>query len=220
VNHEATYLEASDDFNQDTLGLQWQWLGNHRDDFYSLTCRSGYLRLYALNLVRNKAAVLWHSSNVLTQKFVCPKFQAETKLDFSGLKEHEKAGFGIIGGQYAYLAVSKKNDAYFLSYEVSVGDGDLREEKELLTIELEPSTNNIILRIQLTEINDVVSARMAYQDVDGTFIDTGFLFEPSDHTWVGSKIALFAVALDEVKEHGHIDVAYVMVNAMEDMNND
>lgn len=213
----ATYLEASDDFKDATLGLQWQWLGNHSDDFYSLTAHTGHLRLYALNLSKNAPLALWHSSNVLTQKFVCPHFEAYAQLDFSGLKNHEKAGFGIIGGQYAYLAVSKHKDKYSLSYETSVGEGELRKELIFMSVELDEDVTEIVLRIRLSEERQVVTAKMAYQDSTGVFIDTGFVFEPSDHTWVGSKLALFAINSEETKEPGYVDIDYIKVNAVEDI---
>ena len=35
ITEKPCYLAAGDDFSSEKLGLQWQWIGNPKDDFYS-----------------------------------------------------------------------------------------------------------------------------------------------------------------------------------------
>ncbi len=105
VTETPCYLEASDEFEEEKLNLMWQWLGNAKESFYSLTARKGFLRLYCVNPSGKSEPVLWESANVLTEKLVCPYFEATTCLDYAALTDQEQAGMVMMGGHYAYLAV-------------------------------------------------------------------------------------------------------------------
>ena len=98
--------ETSDDFNENTLGLQWQWNANPREKYYSLSERQGFIRLYTLNN-ENKTGLLYHAPNILTQLFQAPEFSASAKLEFSPDKIGDKAGLAIFGDKYMYLAIEK-----------------------------------------------------------------------------------------------------------------
>ncbi len=111
TNIEPMFLKASDDFSSSALALQWQWLGNSKKEFYSLTERPGALRLYSINPTGKNAPVLWNCANVLTQKIVCPAFTADFTLDISGLKPGAQAGIIMIGGEYSALAFRKETIA-------------------------------------------------------------------------------------------------------------
>ena len=88
-------LQCSDDF-ADSLGLQWQFMGNWCADFYAV---DGGLTLAALPAPNG---IVWNCPHVLTQKIAAPAFTAEVTLDARALQIGEQAGFGLIGGQYAY----------------------------------------------------------------------------------------------------------------------
>ncbi len=57
-------LATSDDFSKEELGLQWQWFGNHTNDFFQLEASRKTLRLNCLN-----GPNLWETPNILTQNF-------------------------------------------------------------------------------------------------------------------------------------------------------
>ena len=210
---EPTYLQASDDFETSDLALQWQWLGNHRKDFYSLTERPGYLRLFSLNPSGDEKVTIWNSSNVLTQKIVCPQFQADVKMDIKGLSFHETAGLVIMGGQYAYLGIKKEESGTSLIYVESEGTDHWRNEK-YFEIPVPLSVNAITLRLKLQEEEGKMLVRMSYCLEDGIFKDTGYVFAPSDHTWVGAKLGLFSLALDSNENHGYADFESIKVDAL------
>lgn len=207
ADSERMYLEASDDFSNATLGLQWQWMGNPKDTFASLTENPGFLRLYALNPSGSPQPILWENANVLTQKIVCPYFLARTQLHAASLAEHAQAGLVMMGGHYAYLAVRVENGEKKLVYARSVdGTNGMEEEVKELS-KLPDGTDAVWIQFSLTE----GGFAMAYS-LDGehdTQVQTDFF--PSDHTWVGAKLGLFAELLAESGEGGYADFAYIHV---------
>ena len=54
---------TSDEFTTSKLGLQWQWHANHRDEWFSLATRDGWLRLFA-----NPQPMIWRSCRIFAAK--------------------------------------------------------------------------------------------------------------------------------------------------------
>ena len=62
-----------------------------------------------------------------------------------------------------------------------------------------------------------VNGPMFFMDysLDGdNYINVETEFMPSDHTWVGAKIGLFANVLEENAKGGYADFAYIHVEAL------
>ena len=222
---EMCYLEASDDFTSDKLNLMWQWLGNPRDDFYSLTANPEHLRLYCKNPSKAAEPILWDNANVLTQKLVCPFFEAESCLDITGLGEMEQAGMVMMGGDYAYLGVRTVNGSktLVLSQSSDKKDGAIKangqstEKEEAVTVltTLDGKQEKVWLVFCIKEKNGTPFFAMKYS-VDGeNYVDVDVDFMPSDHTWVGAKIGLFANVLGQEEKGGYGDFAYIHVEAIE-----
>ncbi len=202
LNVQPTYLEASDDFMSDSLGLQWQWLGNHKDNFCQMVPETG-LKLNSLNTGDPTTRSLWHSSNVLTQKLVCPAFRAQVTLSVAYLQNNEQAGFVMFGGQYAYVAVRKEHGKRSLVYVESFGEDETKEENTKVIVPWGHSADEITIQMQLNNDGEKVTMKMAYCLSDGEFVEIGDEYEPIDHQWVGSKIGIFSVALDQSCDHGY-----------------
>ena len=215
-DEEKMYLESSDDFVGGNYGLCWQWLGNHTEAFCQQKnfCRNG-LRLNALNVSGEENPIIWRSANVLTQKLVFPVFETEIQVDISGLKAGERAGICMTGGQYVAAYFEKgDNDEFVLKIaESEGGDADkievvkkvLRAEKIgrgslftfLLTFSLNEEAESEQLYYQnvhspLTGENPALKIKVKGDGLDYT--DLGVNYTPSDHTWVGAKIGLFAIS--------------------------
>lgn len=204
---EITYLEASDDFDKSRLGLQWQWLGNAKDSFFSLNENPNHLRLYCLNLSGSEHPILWENANVLTQKLVCPCFKAETHVKIDGLQEKEQAGLVMMGGHYAYLAIRVVNGKKQIIYAQSFDGVSGMEERVSVLGELEDSAGDIWFRESLTEnefFMEYSADGMSYQKAETSFF-------PTDHTWVGAKIGLFANIVSDKERGGYADYAYIHV---------
>ncbi|WP_022777239.1 glycoside hydrolase family 43 protein [Butyrivibrio sp. AE3009] len=215
-DEEKMYLESSDDFVGGNYGLCWQWLGNHTEAFcQQKNFRRNGLRLNALNVSGEENPIIWRSANVLTQKLVFPVFETEIQVDISGLKAGERAGICMTGGQYVAAYFEKgDNDEFVLKIaESEGGDADkievvkkvIRAEKIgrgslftfLLTFSLNEEAESEKLYYQnvhspLTGENPALKIKVKGDGLDYT--DLGVNYTPSDHTWVGAKIGLFAIS--------------------------
>lgn len=231
VSEAPCSLEASDDFEEPKLNLMWQWLGNPKDNFCSLTAKQGFLRLYALNPSGEKEPVLWNCANVLTQKLVCPFFKASACLHIDGIQENEQAGMVMMGGHYAYLAVRMINGEKALVYAgaYDAEDGSIKEKTNTLT--LAGNVEKVIFSFAMEEGKDGPEFKMFFTLGDEEVsVTTDFM--PSDHTWVGAKIGLFATALKEnapgnssvengsqiCGEGGYADFEYIHVTSLAESN--
>jgi beta-xylosidase len=194
-------LTASDDFAGEALSLQWQWTGNHRDDFYSLTEREGALRLFAQNPSGEERAPLWRQSNVLTQKLLCPYLRATVHMDPSGLRTQERAGMIMMGGKYAYLAVRRSGEGFeiLLAEAFEDADGQIREREKVLA-QLPGTVTDVIFGMELADTEQEAlpygygkpAFGMFYQLPGQPVMPVETEFFPSDHTWVGAKPGIFA----------------------------
>ncbi|HEV2293424.1 MAG TPA: glycoside hydrolase 43 family protein [Tepidisphaeraceae bacterium] len=93
--------QTSDEFDENTLGLQWQWNANHADDWASLTARPGHLRLRSLP---DAPQSLQNAPNLLCQKFPARSFSVETEVELMPGAPRQ-AGLIIIGKSHAATAL-------------------------------------------------------------------------------------------------------------------
>ncbi|MCH5249073.1 MAG: glycoside hydrolase 43 family protein [Lachnospiraceae bacterium] len=218
IVEEITSLEASDDFSTGSdggsLNLMWQWLGNPKENFYSLTERVNFLRLYALNTSGKAEPILWESSNVLTQKLVCPYFKATVSMHMTHLSENEQAGMVIMGGHYAYLAVRVIDGKKTVIYAMAYNDGDGIKEKVTSLKELNEDDEKIYMTFVMESGGNGPEFKVYYNLEGGEEINVPTSFMPSDHTWVGAKIGLFANVAEETEKGGYADFEYIHVTAI------
>lgn len=142
-------------------------------------------------------------------------FDAEVKIHLCGLKDNEQTGFVIMGGQYVYHAIRKESNLLSLVYVESSLNGEVQVENVQMNIELEPSIKTVAFHSVLCRVNDEMLFKMSYRVDNKEFKELGFTFVPSDHTWVGAKLGLFSVALDNEDNHGYADFEYFKVVAQE-----
>jgi hypothetical protein len=223
-------LQSSDDFPGGNIGLQWQWLGNHKDSFYGKTDLEDGLRLYALNPSGDREVTIWKSANVLTQKLIYPVFEAKVRLDASSLKDGERAGVSMTGGQYIAAFIERDGEEFFCKVvESEGGDADKKEvvRKELRLSDLCASSDivddengavlihtikNICFTMNFDCDADIDSRKLYFQNAtckdesripslkmgialgDGSNTALDVAYTPSDHTWVGAKIGIFALS--------------------------
>ncbi|MBQ3797569.1 MAG: family 43 glycosylhydrolase [Butyrivibrio sp.] len=225
-NEEQVYLEASDEFMNGDYGLIWQWLGNHKDSFTDF-CDKG-IRLNALNPSKEDEPVIWRSANVLTQKPVFPIFETEIKMNISGLKEGERAGVCMTGGQYVTAYIERNEDGSF-TINVAESEGGDKDKKEVVTFSqnlslflseqsghkdyVVDSQNDIVFKMIFDLDEKANSKKLYFQNVhepltgknpslkiyvkagEGEYKDLNIRFTPSDHTWVGAKIGIYALSV-------------------------
>src|SRR5689334_20797326 len=69
----------TDEFNDQHIGLQWQWMANPKATWAFVNTSNGMLRLFSDQLP-DSAKNLWQAPNVLLQKFPAEEFMVTTKL--------------------------------------------------------------------------------------------------------------------------------------------
>ncbi len=264
IADEPCYLEASDDFVDGKYGLCWQWLGNHKDEFYGRVISSSKdnvaekeaeadsekhlcngLRLYALNPSGEDNPVIWRNSNVLTQKIIYPLFKCDVALDATGLTPGDRTGVCMTGGQYitAYVEKGDLEDISIVVAQSFGGDND-KKEKEIYRksftlfcdengISLEQGLKNLKFRMMFDCDEKVKSEELYFRSVDDKGVvpslniilvadekemDLKVKYTPSDHTWVGAKIGIYASTRKSIEERayecGFSDFKYVHVEEL------
>ena len=180
-------LQASDDF-PGRLGLQWQFMGNRAEGFYSFT--DGGLRLHAVKQP-DDSGLMWHCPNVLTQKIACAAFTAEVEVDASGLRPGEQAGVALIGGQYAYAALRREQDGLRLVYVESEG----AQHTEIIHESVADAADKLSFRLTLLPTGYDTAALTFEYGQAGRWHWLGKPFQPERHTWVGVRLGLFVMPL-------------------------
>jgi beta-xylosidase len=105
----ASY-QRSDDFSADRLQPVWQWNHVAVDGKWSLSERSGFLRLHTL-----PATDLWHARNTLTQRAIGPRSTVTVALDAAGLKPGDVAGLALFNRPYAWIGVERGDEGLKLA---------------------------------------------------------------------------------------------------------
>ncbi len=214
--------------------------GKNTDTSLCAEDTKGGIRLYALNTSKDERPIIWNSSNVLTQKLIFPVFETEIKMSAKGLRGGERAGVVMTGGQYITAFIEKALDGSFALKvcESSGGDHDKKETvisscniaeyygTDFSCENVSDITWKMIFDLPEKEKTD--SEKLYFQNVykpltgknphlkvfvkfgNGEYMDTGISYTPSDHTWVGAKIGIYALGNNyEGKDAGFADFYYV-----------
>lgn len=95
--------QRSDDFRDPRLNPIWQWNHVPDDSRWSLSERSGWLRLHS-----PPASDFWWARNTLTQRAIGPRSSATVKLDLRGMQPGDVAGLALLNYPYAWLGVRRE----------------------------------------------------------------------------------------------------------------
>ena len=148
--------DASDDFSKKTLGLQWQWNANPKEDWYKLTSEG-----LCLNAVKQEEKIK-HGDypNLLLQKWPAPEFICDTTLSLSGLKANEEAGVISMGVKYALLSFARNEEGVV---EASFINGEQKYGKILVESTEETSTS--LGTLAFADDSETITVRMSVQRV-------------------------------------------------------
>jgi beta-xylosidase len=174
----------SDEFNTDTLGMQWQWQANPKVMWSALLRGKGFLRLFAYPLPKD-AINLWPVPSLLLQKFPAPDFIATTKIKFNiewDVWQSKKAGLLIMGNDYSYLSITKNESGFRLSQVVC---------KEAL--------------------NGGTEETVAEQPLSTGTAYLGKPFTAKPDKWVGAKVGLFCSSKADVRTGSYADIDWFRV---------
>lgn len=148
--------DASDDFAKKTLGLQWQWNANPKEDWYNITPEG-----LCLNAVKQEEKIK-HGDypNLLLQKWPAPEFICDTTLSLAGLKANEEAGVISMGVEYALLSFERNEEGVV---EASFINGKQKYGKILVESTEETSTQ--LGTLVFADDSETVTVRMSVHRV-------------------------------------------------------
>lgn len=193
--------QESDEFNTTTLGLQWQWQANPDTAWNSFTGTD--LRLYATAIDTSKN--YWEVPNILMQKFPAEEFTATAKLTFRPRNNEEKAGFVIMGADYAYLSLIKKTDSIYVQYgNCKQADKGGKETQQILKV---PDGNTVYFKVRVKK----TVCQFSYSFNNENFINVNEKFTAKPGRWIGAKLGLFCTGITKENEPGWVDIDWFRI---------
>ncbi|WP_078083520.1 glycoside hydrolase 43 family protein [Microbulbifer mangrovi] len=198
-------LPFADDFSSDELAQQWQWNANYEEDWFSLSEREGYLRLFAQQNVDPENDNLWMQPSLLLQKLPAPEFILQTTLEIPESLGEAEGGLLMFGEDYAWIGFRNLPG----TGEVEIGEVSCRDARKGCTEHFQPHTRiqsgELTLRMTVSQGGQTV---LSYQKKNGRFRALGELFQSRRGRWVGAKVGLFIRTEHEGQVHAenYIDV--------------
>lgn len=166
--------QTSDDFNGSKLGPQWEWNHNPDDAHWSLSARTGYLRLIPM-----QASGLLSARNTLTQCMQDNAFEFTVRIDLTQMKAGVHTGLTMFEKSASGLEVvqtgSERRLVFFHLQDHVVG----------------PAVTQPIIQLRVHVTGD--QARFSYSfDGGKTYHEIGGAADIRFSWWKGSRPALFA----------------------------
>ena len=207
----------SDEFNANTLGLQWQWQANNNPLWYFPAGDKGYLRLFAWNEV-GAAKNLWDAPNLLMQKFPAPNFKFTTKLTFNPFKKGERAGLVVFGQDYGTITIESTDKGLVLNQSSCKNAPDGTPETINATEAI--SKNTVYFRVEVKQSKALnkeniqqpkASCTFSYSLDGEKFVSFGNLFTAWEGKWIGAKVGIFCQRPQPLNDSGYADFDWVRI---------
>jgi beta-xylosidase len=210
--YPITAPQTSDEFDGQTLGLQWQWNANPRNEWASLSAHPGFLRLASVPAPKTRSdgspanQSLYDAPNFLLQKFPAPEFTVTTALQFAPAAEGEFAGLTVFGFDYARLGLRRTAYGLRLVFVVDQGANRGAEEREIVGVD----TTNSAVYLRVT-VGSGARCRFAYSFDHQAFTPIGEPFRATGDRWIGAKVGLIATAPASATKTGYADFDWFRV---------
>ncbi len=189
--------KESDEFNTNTLGLQWQWHANKQVN-WGFPSKLGYFTMYCRPIPK-EATNLFDVGNLLLQKFPAEEFIATTKMTFNARFDDEQTGLLIMGLDYSYLKVKRSSGSLYVSL-VTCKDAD----KKGIETESDPvklNTNTYYLQVKVTSGG---ICNFFYSEDGINFNSMGTSFKSREGKWIGAKVGFLALRKGMINDAGNV----------------
>jgi beta-xylosidase len=196
----------SDEFDSDTIGLQWQWQANPNILWSARIRGTDYLRLFAM-AIPSQEANLWQVPNLLLQKFPAPDFTATAKVRLVPEEQTVRGGLTIFGEDYACIELAGQDKKIRLRQSVcrQASEGG----KEIIVKEIPLETDTVFLRVQVTSPDAV--CRFSYSTDGRQFTPVGESFTARPGRWIGAKVGLYCLSQAGSKAGGYLDADWFRI---------
>ena len=170
-------MPETDNFEHDTLQMQWNTVHPPVEPFYSLTNRLGFLR------IQTRPDVI---EEICTPSFICRRqrhkvFLAKAAMEFVPASEQEEAGIALIqDDRFNYIMVLRR-----------------KEEQDYLQLyKTEGGTRTLIIETPVKHVPRI------YLSVQGNVTDYDFYYGYNDQEMIPLKTGLDASLLSSVVNEG------------------
>jgi beta-xylosidase len=199
----------SDEFDSNTLGLQWQWMANPQATWSFVNPSKGSLRLFSMRLP-DSAKNLWDAGNMLLQKFPAEKFTTTTKLQFypNAKLVNEQCGLVVMGLSYAGLVIRNSKSGLALYYtECADVSKSKINDRLITTISQQP----VYLRMKV-DTGAVCTFSYSFDGNNFTAVDASFKAKPG--RWKGAKMGIFCLRESTTNDSGYADFDWFRVTKL------
>lgn len=198
----------TDNFDGDSIGLQWQWNANSDILWHTKFPNNDYLRLFSI-IVPEVAPNLWMVPNLLLQKFPAPSFTASTKITLvpEDATNGKTAGLIIMGMDYATLSISLDEKGYFIKQTEAIGA--IKGAKEQTNAQERLKTNTAYFKVEV--VGPDAMCQFSYSENGKKYKKIGKPFKATKGKWIGAKVGLFSVSTKDAKRYGYADVDYFKI---------
>ena len=206
----------SDEFDSNTLGLQWQWHANY-DEKFGMPTAFGTYRIYNYKLSDNFVN-FWEVPNLLLQKTPADKFTATTKIRFTSKAEGQMGGLIMMGLDYSALVVKRVGKQFqLLQLTCKAADKGTPQTEQLIAT-LKPSAEDKIdykpaihMDIYLRLSVDNSKLKFAYSLDGKKFKSCGTEFQMREGKWIGAKFGYVSVDDNAKSDRGNLDADWIRV---------
>ena len=103
-------IYVSDEFDDQTLPLAWQWNHNPDNANWSLSERHGYLRLKTATTART----IFHARNTLTQRTFEPACEGIIRMEPVNMNVGDIAGFAGLNATAGFIGIEQETDGKYI----------------------------------------------------------------------------------------------------------
>ncbi len=203
--YPATSPQESDEFNGNSLGLQWQWQANPQLNWAYCFPAKGVLRLNSI-LKPDSAKNLWEVPAMLTQKFPAEEFTATVKFSFTTKTNGEQFGLVVMGMSYAGITVTKTESGLSISY-INCMDAE-HGKPETVTATQPVSPGDLYFRVKV--MKDAMCS-FSYSTDGTTYTNMPASFKAVPGKWIGATMGLYCSRVQKINDAGFADLDWFRV---------
>lgn len=196
----------SDEFNGETLGLQWQWHANFQQSWAFMFPAKGILRLNSVQQT-DKFKNLWDAPNLVLQKFPAEEFTATAKITLTPRFEGEKFGLLVMGLDYSYIGVTHKGGKLYIA-QAGAKDAD-KGSVETENVPFALNEKTFYLRVKVTK---GAMCSFSFSTDNKIFTNVGVPFKAREGKWIGAKVGFFFNRFGKFNDAGAADVDWFRVD--------
>ncbi|MAN29389.1 glycoside hydrolase family 43 protein [Mesonia oceanica] len=200
--------KETDEFTEDSLGIQWQWNANPNLLWYAKLPGNDYLRLFSI-AQPEEAKNLWEAPNILLQKFPAPVFTARSKITLvpEDADKSRKVGLIVMGRDYFTLTITQKNGEYYLQ-QTEAKNADKGSEEEIVN-EKRLKSNTVYVKVEVAAPK--AECQFMYSENGKKYKEIGEPFNARVGKWMGAKVGLFSISPSGAKRGGYADIEYFRI---------